>query len=111
MLGLELRDGLHDDGQLVVERLGLLQHGRVLRVLQEGSEARLQRVRNGHAHIVDARGRILVELLVDADRVGQLDGGKGLQVEGDVVLEVRDYAGVSAQDLLNNVSDSSVLVG
>ena len=99
MLGLGVRDGLDQGGQLLVERGHVLEHGGVLRVLDEGQELGAERVVDGHAHVVDGGLCGFVEVLVDADRVGQLDGRKRPQVRGEVLVEVGDVACFAGDDL------------
>lgn len=69
MFGFGIGNGLHHDGELIVEALDLLQHGSVLRFLEELREAGLQGVAYGDAHVVDCGLWILVEFFVDADCV------------------------------------------
>ncbi len=92
MLGLGVCDGLDQGGQLLVEPGDLLEHGGVLRVLDEGQELGAERVVDGHAHVVDCGLWGFVEVLVDTDRVGQLDRWERPQVRGEVLVEVGDVA-------------------
>lgn len=73
MLGLGHVDGLDDDGELVVERGGLLQHVGITSVVQERNHLLAQGVVDGDTDIVDGGLRIPVELLVEADGIRKLD--------------------------------------
>lgn len=102
MLGLVRRDGLHNHAEVLVDVGDAAERGGVLRAVDEGREARAQRVVDGDAHVVDGRGRGVgggVEGFVDADGVGEGERGEGLEVAGDVVVEEGDVARVFVDDL------------
>lgn len=102
VLGLVRRDRLHDDPQVLVNVGDAAEGGGVLRAVDEGGEARAERVVDGDAHVVDGWGRGGgggVEGFVDADGVGEGERGEGLEVAGDVVVEEGDVAGVFVDDL------------
>lgn len=64
----------------------------------------MQRVGHWDAHIVDGWFGGFVEGFVSADGVGELDGREGREVPADVILQVRDEACISTDDLGGSVS-------
>lgn len=99
VLGLGVGQGLDDERELVVQRGDLPHVGRVLRVGGQGDHLLPQGVVDGDADVVDRGGGVLVELLVHADRVGQLDGVHGARVRADVLGDLGEEHLVAAEDL------------
>lgn len=62
-------------------------------------EAGAERAVDGHAHVVDGGFGLLVEVLVDADGVGEADWWESGEVGDDGVGDAGDVTGVALEDL------------
>lgn len=95
-----MRDRLDDGGKLLVELGDFFERGGVLRVLgDEWEELGAEGFVNRDADVVDCGFGVFVEVLVDADRVGEFDGREGAEVRGQVLVKVGDVTRVAADDL------------
>lgn len=85
--------------EFIVESRDLSERASIRRIGIERMEFRAQRIVHGDADIVDGRLWILVELLVHADGIWELDRWESREVRDDGVCYAWDIASITLEDL------------